>query len=62
MTLRPCEQRNLATLTPAENKRWEQLFSWAVNDGYTQAAADKEAWKGLCEEFPRLQRFDGAKA
>jgi hypothetical protein len=55
-------RRKLATLTIAENKRWEWLFSWAVNNGYTQRAADKEAWKGLCEEFPRLRKFDGARA
>jgi hypothetical protein len=55
-------RRNLAALTAAENKRWEQLFSWAVNSGYTQRAADREAWRGLCEEFPRLMKFDGARA
>ena len=54
-------RRKLATLTTAENKRWEWLFSWAANNGYTQAAADKEAWKGVCEEFPRLRRYEGAK-
>ena len=54
-------KRKLATLTAAENKRWEWLFSWAVNNGYTQRAADREAWKGLCEEFPRLRKYDGAK-
>jgi hypothetical protein len=55
-------KRKLATLTAAENKRWEWLFSWAANNGYTQRAADREAWKGLYEEFPRLRKFDGARA
>jgi hypothetical protein len=55
-------RRKLATLTSAENKRWEWLFSWAVNSGHTQHAADREAWKGLCEEFTRLRKYEGAKA
>ena len=55
-------RRKLTALTVAENKRWEQLFSWAVNCGYTQRAADREAWKGLQEEFPRLRKYDGARA
>jgi hypothetical protein len=54
-------RRKLATLTSAENKRWEWLFSWAVNGGYAQLAADREAWRGLCEEFPRLRKYEGAK-
>jgi hypothetical protein len=54
-------RRKLAALTSAENKRWEWLFSWAVNNGYTQSAADIEAWRGLCEEFPRLRKYEGAK-
>lgn len=32
-------RRKLATLTAAENKRWEQLFSCAVNSGYAHQRA-----------------------
>lgn len=46
-------------LTPEENKRWEQLMAIGLNDGLTDSQADKGAWRGLCEEFPRLLEFDG---
>ena len=54
-------KRKLVILKPLENKRWEQLFSWAMNNGYTEARADREAWKGLCEEFPRLRKYSGCR-
>ena len=54
-------KRKLATLTPLEDKRWEQLFSHNVNSGMNDRAADEEAWQGLCEEFPRLRKYDGCK-
>ena len=51
----------LAALTPAEDYRWEQLFSSAINSGYSEKRADADAWRGVCEEFPRLRRYDGAR-
>lgn len=55
-------KRKLATLTVEEKKVWESLFTHNVNSGMRVKAADAEAWKGLCEQFPRLRKFDGAKA
>lgn len=49
-----------ATLTVEENKRWEQLMAIGLNNGLADEQADKEAWEGLCEEFPRLRKYSGA--
>lgn len=54
-------KRNLATLTPEENAVWCELFAVGVNGGLHESDADAEAWRGLCEQFPRLREFDGAK-
>jgi hypothetical protein len=50
-----------AKLTPEQDHHWEQLFSWAKNSGYSDARADEEAWRGLCEEWPELEQFQGCE-
>jgi len=53
--------KNLVTLTPEQDKRYEQLFALAASGGLSDAEADEEAWAGLCEEWPELAAFDGCK-
>lgn len=54
--------KRLATLTPTQDKRYGQLFEIAMGMGCGQSRADREAWRGICEEWPTLNRYDGAKA
>ena len=61
--------RLFATLTPAQDARYGQLFQIAAeqlpastNETDQNAVADAEAWKGLCEEWPELKQYDGAKS
>jgi len=54
-------KRKLATLTPAQDYRYGQLFEIACGQGMSSAKADAEAWRGLCEEWPELKKFDGAQ-
>ena len=53
--------KNLAKLTPAEDKVWSDAFEFYVNAGKTDRMADKYAWRDVCEQFPRLKKFDGCK-
>jgi len=53
--------KKLATLTVEQDSVWTKLFSSNVNSGMNERAADREAWSGLCEQFPELRAFDGAK-
>ena len=54
--------RRLATLTVEQDKRYGQLFEITVGRGMTQKQADREAWRGLCEEWRELKTCNGAKA
>lgn len=54
-------KRKLAVLTVAENKAWEFAFSFHLDNGMSEARADKAAWKDLCAEFPRLRAFKGCR-
>jgi hypothetical protein len=55
-------RRKLAKLTPEEDKVWVTLFAIAINGGASSRDADREAWEGLCEQFPELKEYDGALA
>jgi len=51
----------LTQLTPEQDKVWQSLFAIAANNGASDAEADREAWEGLCEQFPELRAFDGCE-
>lgn len=53
---------NLAILTVEQDARWSQLMELAWNMGMSDDDASDDAWQGLCEEWPELARFDGARA
>ena len=53
--------KKLATLTPAEDKVWCDTFAAYVDEGMSDAKADRETWKEMLEQFPRLREFDGCK-
>lgn len=53
--------KNLATLTPEQSKRWDTLFAIEANSGTNDDAAARAAWAGMCEEWPELRKFDGCK-
>jgi hypothetical protein len=54
-------RRKLASLTTAENHDWEWLFSWYMNNGFTEIKADRNAWKDLQALYPRLRKFRGCR-
>jgi hypothetical protein len=53
--------RKLAKLTPEENHDWEYFFSWHLNNGSTEAEADRNAWRDLQQKHPRLKEYQGCK-
>jgi hypothetical protein len=53
-------KKKLARLKPEENKAWVFAFEYYKNDGKTDLQADKLSWRDVCEEFPRLKKYDGA--
>jgi DNA-directed RNA polymerase subunit RPC12/RpoP len=55
----PRNVKRLAILSDHEAGTWEACFVDAVNDGKSEAAADKHAWKMVQEIFPRLRDFNG---
>lgn len=53
--------RKLVELTAEQDRVWQSLFAIAANNGATDERADREAWDGLCEQFPKLKQFDGCE-
>jgi hypothetical protein len=51
-----------ATLTPEEDRAWTKAFQFHVDEGKSDAQADRLAWRDVKAEFPRLKKFSGAKA
>jgi hypothetical protein len=51
--------KNLATLTPEEEKAWQFAFWFWKDCGMTNARADHNTWEDLQAGFPRLRQFDG---
>lgn len=55
-------RKRLARLTPEEDRLWVALFEHAVHSlKYGGLRADAYTWRHLCEAFPRLRKFHGAK-
>jgi hypothetical protein len=55
-------RRHLARFTVAENHAWCAHFEYAVMTlKYGALRADGFAWRRVCEEFPRLRKFQGAR-
>lgn len=55
-------KRKLVQLTAEQNKVWTKLFEHEANSGCSGKEADRRAWVGLCEQYPELRQYDGAKA
>ena len=53
--------RAIAKLTPKEDRAWEKVFGFYVDEGHPDDEAAELAWKDLQEEFPRLAAFEGCK-
>lgn len=53
--------KRLAKLTDIQDYRYGQLFEIATGQGMSAIKADIEAWRGLCEEWPTLRKYQGAK-
>lgn len=51
-----------ALLTAEEDRAWTRAFEFYVNEGNSDARADRLAWKDVQQQFPRLKAFSGAKA
>ena len=60
LTKRP-RTKNLATLSPYEDKSWVFAFNYYLDRGKSQRDADKLAWRDMQLEFPRLRECDGCK-
>jgi hypothetical protein len=54
-------KRQLATLTPEEDKVWDKTFEHYLGEGYSDSRADRAAWKDLQQQFPRLKKYDGIR-
>jgi hypothetical protein len=54
--------RKLAKLTTAEEKAWEHAFRFHSVAGKSDTRAANAAWRDLQGEFPRLRKYQGAKA
>ena len=53
--------KNLATLSPYEEKCWVFAFNYYLDRGKSRHEADKLAWRDMQLEFPHLRRHDGCK-
>jgi ribosomal protein S27AE len=54
-------KRKKATLTEVEDAAWVEKFSFYVDEGKSDAEADRITWKEMQDEYPRLKAFDGCK-
>jgi hypothetical protein len=53
------KRKRLARLTPQEDRAWVIAFCYYVDEGRADLEADRLAWRDVCDEFPRLKRFNG---
>lgn len=60
-TRKRAPRRKRARLTVAEDKAWVYAFGFYVEQGMSDAQADRRAWKDVRLEFPRLRKFDGCR-
>lgn len=49
-----------ARLTPQQDRVWEKAFAFYVDEGKSDAQADRLAWRDLVAEFPELKKHSGA--
>lgn len=50
-----------AKLTPLEDHCWLFAFCYYLDEGKTDAEADRLAWHDMLSEFPRLRFHDGCE-
>lgn len=55
-------KKRLAKLTLEEDREWVGAFNYYVEEGKSDAQADRLAWRDVKKEFPRLRKFSGATA
>ncbi len=56
------KRKRRATFTPREDRCWVFAFRYYLDEGKTDAEADRLAWKEMLSEFPRLRFYDGSDA
>ncbi len=55
------KNKRIAKLNPKENHAWEFAFCFHLEDGNSDAKADRLAWKDLQADFPRLKKYQGCR-
>lgn len=48
-------------LAPEEDKKWEEIFSFHINDGKTDEEADRLTFDELKSIYPRLKNYSKIK-
>ena len=55
-------KKRIAKLTLEEDRVWTGLFANYMDEGRTEAEADRLTWREMKILFPRLAKFDGCEA
>ena len=55
------KERRRAKLTPWEDHCWVFAFCYYLDEGKTDADADRLTWSDMLSEFPRLRFYDGCE-
>lgn len=53
------KKKRLALLSKEEDQAWESEFLFNLDEGASEATADRRAAKAVKKQFPRLKEFDG---
>lgn len=54
--------KRIAKLTVEEDRFWVKSITFYINAGLSDSQADEKAWQETIKQFPRLKKYDGAKA
>lgn len=54
-------ERRRAILTPQEDHCWAFAFCFYLDEGKSDAEADRLAWRDMLSEFPRLRFYEGCE-
>jgi len=55
---RLARKKRMCKLTVAEDRKWVWAFGYYKDEGYSDAKADKLAFRDLVLEHPRLKKCD----
>ena len=54
-------RKRRTTLTALEDSWWVSCFCFYLDEGKTDAEADRLTWREMLSQFPRLRFYDGCK-